>query len=117
MRGGKRKGAGRKPGKRPKVLHRLRARFARTVPVLVTIRMAMTVWSLRSQRSFKALKRALFGGRERFGTRIIHFSIQGNHLHLIVESPDEDSLYRAMTGLNVRIAREMNRMMARRGQV
>jgi REP element-mobilizing transposase RayT len=95
----------------------MRQRFERTIPALVTIRMAKTVYNLRSQRSFNVLKRALSGGSDRFGTRIIHFSVQGNHLHLIVESPDESSLSRAMKGLGVRVARRMNRMMDREGRV
>ncbi len=117
-RGGRREGAGRKPvARRSGVAHRARERFERTVPAIVTIRMAKTVYNLRSQRSFNVLKRALSGGRNRFGTRIIHFSVQGNHLHLIVESPDEGSLSRAMKGLGVRVARRMNEMMDREGRV
>jgi REP element-mobilizing transposase RayT len=117
MRGGKRPGAGRKPAARRKVPHREREIFERLTPALITIRSEKHVWNLRSQRSFNRLKRALSAGRDRFGTRIIHFSVQGNHLHLIVESPNEDSLYRSMTGLNVRIARRMNSMMGRTGRV
>jgi REP element-mobilizing transposase RayT len=117
MRGGKRPGAGRKPAARRKVPHREREVFERMTPALVTIHMDKHVWNLRSQRSFNRLKRALSGGRDRFGTRIIHFSVQGNHLHLIVESLSDDSLYRSMTGLNVRIARRMNALMGRTGRV
>lgn len=117
-RGGKREGAGRKRVMRRKcVLHRTRETFDRTLPALVTLRMAKSVYNLRSQRSFNVLKRALSGGKDRFGTRIIHFSVQGNHIHLIVETPGKDSLFRAMKGLGVRVARKMNGMMGRRGRV
>ena len=79
--------------------------------------MASKVYNLRSQRSFNALKRAFNGGKDRFSTRIIHFSVQGNHIHMIVDSSDTGSLGRAMKGLGVRIAKQMNRMMDRRGRV
>jgi REP element-mobilizing transposase RayT len=79
--------------------------------------MADNVWNLRSQRSFRRLKSSIEGGKSRFGTRINHFSVQGNHVHLIVETPDAESLGRAMKGLEVRIARRMNAMMDREGQV
>jgi hypothetical protein len=42
-------------------------------------------------------------------------SIQGTHLHLIVEAEGKDSLARGMKGLEVRVARALNRMMVRRG--
>lgn len=116
--GGKRIGAGRKPeGKRAGVPHRARERFQRCAPVHVTFRMASTVYNLRSQRSFAALKRALGDAADRFGTRVLHFSVQGNHVHVIVEANDTGSLCRAMKGLSVRIARRMNQMMARKGRV
>ncbi len=38
-------------------------------------------------------------------------------MHLIVEAKDRASLYRAMKGLAVRIAKRMNRMMNRKGRV
>jgi len=56
----------------------------------------------------RALKRAFEGGCERFGYRLVHFSVQGNHIHLIVEAPDAVSLGRAMKGLEVRMARALN---------
>jgi REP element-mobilizing transposase RayT len=115
--GGARLGAGRKPaGKRAGVPHRSREPFER-LPVHVTFRMAQNVYNLRSQRSFNALKMAFRGAADRFGVRIVHFSVQGNHMHVIVEADDRPSLYRAMKGLSVRIARRMNTMMGRKGRV
>jgi hypothetical protein len=43
--------------------------------------------------------------------------VQGNHLHLIVEAPNNRCLARGMQGLAVRIARALNRLMHRRGRV
>jgi REP element-mobilizing transposase RayT len=53
----------------------------------------------------------------RFGTGFVHFSVQGNHIHLVVESIDERSLASAMKGLSVRIAKAMNRVMGLKGPV
>ena len=47
----------------------------------------------------------------------MHFSVQGNHLHLVVEAPDEKALARGMQGLGVRIAKSLNRLMQRKGAV
>ena len=49
--------------------------------------------------------------------RLIHFSIQGNHIHLLVEAADADQLASGLQGLAVRIARRLNRMMGRTGKV
>ena len=115
--GGARKGAGRKPrGLRAGVPHRRRRRF-RNGTAHVTVRVRAEVWSLRTHRCFRALKRAFAGGCARFGFRLIHFSVQRNHIHCIVEAPDAATLGRAMKGLEVRMARALNKVMSRRGQV
>ena len=49
--------------------------------------------------------------------RVIHFSIQSNHVHLIVEADDKMSLSRGMQSLNARVARGLNRAMGIRGRV
>ena len=59
----------------------------------------------------------MYGGATRFGFRLVHYSVMGNHVHLIVEAPDRRVLSRAMKGLGVRIARALNRVMKRRGRV
>jgi hypothetical protein len=91
----------------------LKARF----PVMVTWRMKDGVWGLRTRRCFTALARAFWGGANRFGFRLIHYSVQGNHMHLLVEAKDERALSRGMCGLGVRIAKGLNRVMGRHGKV
>ena len=49
--------------------------------------------------------------------RGVHNSVQGNHLHLLVEAEDRASLSRGMQGLGIRIAKALNRVFARAGQV
>ena len=116
--GGKRKGAGRKPkGGVAGVEHVTRAALAARFPVHVTWRMEEGVWSLRSRRCFGALARAFWGGANRFGFRLVHYSVQGNHVHLLVEADDERALSRGMNGMGVRVAKGLNRVMGRHGKV
>jgi putative transposase len=118
QRGGKRKGAGRKStALRPKVSHKAREQFDRPSPVLVTMRVASAVWNLRSKRCFGAIEQCFARARERFGLRIIEFSVLGNHLHLLVEADSNVALSRGMQGLTVRIAKALNRVMGRQGTV
>ena len=115
--GGRRRGAGRKrKSARRKVPHQARPRF-RKGTFHVTVRIREEIWSMRTHRCFRMLRRSFQRGCERFGFRLIHFSVQGNHAHYIVEAPDQLSLTRAMKGLAVRMARALNKVMRRRGAV
>ena len=113
--GGRRPGAGRPRGDR--VSHAERPRFARPTPVHVTLRVRDFVWNLRSSRAFRRLRSCFSRARGRFGARLIHFSVQGNHLHLILEADDNQALSRALQGLCIRIAKALNSMMGRAGAV
>jgi REP element-mobilizing transposase RayT len=57
------------------------------MPLHVTLRMAPHVYNLRSRRSFRVIAAALRIGGDRFNVRVIQFSVQGNHIHLVVEAP------------------------------
>lgn len=117
-RGGKRAGAGRKPkGDEAGVSHLRRPSFARPLPVHVTLRMARHVYNLRTRRGCSVVARAIVRSAERFGVRIVSFSVQGNHIHLIVEAAATEALSRAMQGFSIRIAKGLNAMMHRRGRV
>jgi REP element-mobilizing transposase RayT len=70
----------------------------------------------RDKLVLKALKDALAGGHKP-AFRVVHFSVQSNHLHLIAEASDKDSLSRGMQGLTVRMARAVNRAFNGRGTV
>jgi REP element-mobilizing transposase RayT len=86
--------------------------------VHVTIRVLPHVWNLRSRRSFAVIGPPLYRAADRFAMRLCEFSVQGNHLHLVVEAADQVALGRAMKGLGVRLARGLNRVMnGRRGRV
>src|SRR6266542_3718037 len=114
--GGRRDGAGPKPqraGERPGLPHRTRPKQPSYDPVHVTLRMRDHVWNLRSQRSFTIIHAALHAVRARKDLRITHFSVQGNHIHLIVESEGNRALATGMRALSIRIARGLNAMMGR----
>ena len=116
--GGKRVGAGRKSaGLKAGVCHAARPGLSRHHPVHVTLRVRREVWHLRSRRCFRAIAKAFAGGKRRAGFGLIHFSVQGNHLHLIVEAEDKKALARGLQGLEIRVARAVNRASGREGSV
>jgi hypothetical protein len=65
----------------------------------------------------RALRTAFASAKDRLGGRIVHYSVQSNHVHLLVEVVEERSLTRAMQGLSIRIARGLNRELGRKGSV
>jgi REP element-mobilizing transposase RayT len=79
------------------------------------MRVRRDVPNLRTQRPMMGVRLAFAGGRRRFGFRLVHFSVQGNHLHLIVEAADKRALSRGMQGLAIRLARRVNRALGRSG--
>jgi REP element-mobilizing transposase RayT len=116
--GGRRRGAGRKPkGTRAGVPHRARSPRTGREPVHCTMRLLPCLPSLRRPAVFAVVRRCLTKARDRNGTRICHFSVQSNHLHLVVEAPDRERLARGMQGLAVRIAKRLNKHLGRKGQV
>src|SRR5882724_1544613 len=116
--GGKRKGAGRKPSAaKTGVSHLRRPGFAARHPVHVTMRLLSGVGFLGAFSRARAIEDALRAVKARFGMRIVHYSIQGNHLHLIVECDEPSTLSRAIQGLAVRLARVLNRLAGRTGKV
>jgi len=94
-----------------------RPRIEKRLPVHVTVRMARHVCNLRSRRSFSIIGRAIAIAADRFGVRIIEFSVQGNHMHLVVEAAAHEALSRAMQGFSIRVAKGLNAMMKRHGRV
>jgi len=116
--GGRRAGAGRKltPRRRPGVSHGVRSPHLAAHPVHVTLRTGPFVRCLRAGRVFPAVRRAL-AVASHGSFRILHFSVQEDHLHLIVEADDGRTLGRGIRGLAIRVARAVNRALGRRGAV
>ena len=85
-------------------------------PVHVTLRVCRDVPNLRAKARMVWVREALKGGAERPGFRLVQYSVMSNHLHLIVEASDATCLSRGVKGLQVRLARRLNRELGRRGR-
>jgi REP element-mobilizing transposase RayT len=66
---------------------------------------------------FRDVRGALAEGQERFGFRLVHFSVQSNHVHLLAEAADRRALLRGMQGLAIRVARAVNGALSHAGRV
>jgi putative transposase len=122
-RGGKRRGAGRKPsGGRAREGHAAREEFKPYHPVHVVMRVVPEVRSLRRRKMYKAIREATITAamRERF--RIVHVSLQSSHVHMLVEAEHKAALSRGMQGFQISVARNINAALGegkrrRRGKV
>jgi putative transposase len=114
-RGGKRKGAGRpKSGAVASQPHKRRPRFKASEPVQVTIRAVKEVQRLRNFDAYHAVRKAMVAtlGREDF--RIVHVSIQGTHVHLLIEANDRLALARGMQAFQISAAKHLNAAITKR---
>ena len=115
--GGSREGAGRKAAARARVWHRGRAEFPESHPGLVTIRVRSGVPSLRTVRLVREMERSLRVIAKRADFRVVHYSLQHDHVHLLIEAEGAAALSNGMKCLAARLARAVNRVFNRRGAV
>src|SRR4051794_4100850 len=115
--GGRRGGAGGKRGAaRSSPPHRPRAPHKAPWPVHVTFRARETIPSLRGGRVFAFVRHSLAASHKR-AFRVVHFSVQSDHVHLVVEGDHPVALVRGLQGLAARCAKAINRAVGRRGSV
>lgn len=117
---------GRRPGRPNKqgarLRHERRPSLNGREPAHVTWRLVRGLPNLRSPRTMRAIRAAFVAGKrgsakERGAFRLVHYSVQNNHVHLICEADSAGALSRGLQGLAVRFARALNRALGRRGKV
>jgi len=115
--GGARPGAGRKAGPSRRDPHRRRAPLASRHPCHVTLKVKKDVPSLRSARLVAELERSWREVCQRGRFRLAHYSIQSDHVHLIVEASSAWDLACGLKAIAARFARGVNRIFDRAGRV
>jgi REP element-mobilizing transposase RayT len=73
--------------------------------------------NLRGRKELDAFEACLRKAAERDDFRIVHFTVQRNHLHLLVEAQDKGALSSAMNGLISGLARRLNKIWQTSGPV
>jgi REP element-mobilizing transposase RayT len=116
--GGARDGAGRKPlGVRAGRPHVARPALRPAHPVHVTLRVVDGVGGLRCKAMYGAIDAATRAVAGRADFRIVHTSIQRDHLHALAEASSADALSRGVRAFQISAARHINKLQSRRGRV
>jgi putative transposase len=131
-RGGKRRGAGRKPkdGKRAGSPHKTRPEIRKNWAIHVVMRVEEEIGSLRKRDMYRAIREATIAVARRElhdatvgHFRIVHISIQGTHIHMLVEAGHKTALSRGMQSFQISAAKHLNAVVSlkwgrrRRGRV
>jgi len=115
--GGARPGAGRKPGPFRRDPHLRRAPLASRHPCHVTLKVRSDIPSLRVRRLVAELERSWREACDRRRFRLVHFSVQSDHVHMIVEAGSAWDLACGLKAIAARFARGVNRVFRRTGRV
>jgi hypothetical protein len=102
--GGRRRGAGRKRMKSKGVAHRTRENVNHRTPMHINFKYRTHV---RNKERLKLLKRSIQNARSH-GLKILHYSFQRNHVHLIIEAINNETLTRGMRSLTITFAKGVN---------
>ena len=103
--GGRRPKCGRKRIHSKGVSHNKREKVKSSTPLHVNFKYKLAV---KNKEGLKALHKAIKNARTR-GLRVIHFSLQHNHIHLIVEASNNSALTKGMRSLTITLAKALNK--------
>jgi REP element-mobilizing transposase RayT len=101
------KGAGRPAIHDVGIRHRERPKLTRLSSLHLTVKINRIKADLKNKSTLKVLKRAICNARKK-GLRVVHFSLEYDHIHLLIESPNNSTLGRGMQSLGVTMARGIN---------
>jgi hypothetical protein len=91
--------------------------MATRYPAHVTLKLHPGLPSLRTPTVVRTIERSFTAVCDRGDFRLLHYSLQDTHAHLLVEATDAGALGRGMMALGARLARAFNRVFHRSGSV
>jgi REP element-mobilizing transposase RayT len=108
------RGRPRKPGA---VSHIKRPELPGNAALHVTLRVVAAVAQarLRTRAAYAAIREAAISVLRHEAFHIVHLSIQGTHVHLLVEAANREALSRGMQAFEISAAKHINAAMTRAG--
>ncbi|MFT5287089.1 MAG: REP element-mobilizing transposase RayT [Planctomycetota bacterium] len=83
----------------------------------VTVKLQGGIPNLRQKHVIEALECCFSKAKDRFEFELNAYTVMSNHFHFLVYVHSNEALRRGMQGLNIRIARTINRLFDRKGKV
>jgi REP element-mobilizing transposase RayT len=99
------------------VMHRQRECIVARLPAHGTIRLRRGIPTLRQPRFVRRFRSFLSEACVRHGFRVVHDSIQRDHVHLLIEAQSNHSIACGMKSVGARIGKLANRLFQRGGKV
>ena len=115
--GGRRENAGRKPSQKAGVSHLARPKIKKNTAAHVTWRTCREIANLRTKDRVHVVRRCLAKRCDQSGFRVVHYSIQRSHIHLVVEADSKAALALGMNALGSSIGHGLNNASGRVGRV
>jgi REP element-mobilizing transposase RayT len=106
---------GRRKKARARMPHRTRPAFAARKPIHITIRVDEVIGRLRTRDAYMAIREAAITVMKREDFRIVHLSIEGTHIHLLVEADHRDALSKGMRAFEGSAAKHLNAAFSKAG--
>lgn len=110
------KGAGRPAKNDQGIRHTSRKKFQKALSLLLTIKVRENKADIQSKRMLKRLHHAIYRARLK-GLRIIHYTLEYNHVHLLVEAGNHEILHKGMQALGISLSKSINRLKNKKGAV
>jgi len=110
------KKAGRKPKTDAGIRHTARPELERPSSLHLTVKIEKEKANLKNKFILKILKKAILNAR-RFNLKIIHYSLEFDHVHLLIEAENNIILGKGMQSFGVTFSKAINRHRNVSGQV
>lgn len=110
------KRSGRKPLHDRGIRHVKRDRITKLTSMHITIKVRENKADIKSKKILNALHHAIWRARLK-RIRVIHYTLEFNHVHLLVEADCHKVMHRGMQAFGISIAKAINKFKMKTGQV
>lgn len=110
------KSAGRKAFHDPGIRHTARPVLTKPSSLHLTIKVQKIKADIKNKMILTMLKKAILNAR-RMGLKVIHYSLEYDHVHLLIEADNNVILGKGMQSLGVTLSKAINRTKRIKGRV
>ena len=110
------KGAGRPARHDPGIRHTKRPNLKKPTSLHLTVKIKKNKAEIKNKSVLAILKRAIVNARKQ-GLKVIHYSLEYDHVHLLIEADNNLILGKGMKAFGVTFAKAINRLKKLKGEV